>query len=381
MNGSRVFLRGHYGAGNFGDDALMQAALFLLSRCFSPDRIFIGSHGGSYLPKMAGSSHIVTSEDLNPSRDWLVYGGGTQFYSFALSALAAHPSFSRKAWEAIRTPGKVIRYLSYKRRARRLRPEFFRRKAALGLGLGPFVVGSSEELETRRLLSMLDFVALRDSVSMSICGDWGIQTPVLGSDLCFMPGLWDLKPERMEARRPQRGSIGAIVRDWSHTAEGAGYIEPFIEGVRRLRSQGYAVRYILFSGNDTIWNEILEKQGEHCLRWDPDRSAVKSFLGELAEFDCFFTARYHGVVFANLLGKPAVAIEVEPKLRIAAETLSPAHRLWTFPFEPTRCSELVEEIFQNYTEAVEETVRATAAQQALANNMAEEFLAFVRNEA
>jgi hypothetical protein len=93
------------------------------------------------------------------------------------------------------------------------------------------------------------------------------------------------------------------------------------------------VDFISFSKrSDALWAVRLEKRGEHLAAWNPQEQTVAQFIELLRGYDAFITARYHGAVFASLLRRPVVCIQVEPKLRLIADLLGRGARLWHYPF-------------------------------------------------
>jgi polysaccharide pyruvyl transferase WcaK-like protein len=249
------------------------------------------------------------------------------------------------------------------------------RFAAVGVGVGPFVPGSPNESYSRDLFATMDFAAVRDDESMRLCQAWNVHNPTLRTDLCFLPELcWPGYLPPAGSNGPGR-RIGVIVRDWPHDAASAAFEQPLLGVTETLRKSGYTVRYIIFRANgDPGWAGLLSQKGESLLSWNPEVQTISDFLHELNQFDCLVTARYHGALFAALLGKPVICIELEQKLRMASELLEAG--LWKQPFAESLCLELVERVFANYRQGEEALARVVREQRQLGQAMMNEFLEF-----
>src|SRR5262249_13101907 len=110
--------------------------------------------------------------------------------------------------------------------------------------------------------------------------------------------------------------------------------------------------------------------------WNPGSQTIADFLGILNGFDCLLTARFHGALFAALLGKPTVCIEIEPKLRLVSELLGCG--LWRQPFQEAECLALLDTLFQNYDSQQATLAAAVTRQQQLGEQLMREFLDFAK---
>jgi len=377
MSGKRlsfsVLVDGSYSCENLGDDALMVASFETLRKIFEPEEIGFICDEKPYLYNLVPEIHIASPES-DVHADFMVYGGGTQFYSFPLSR-------SRIRWRSACNPIKVSRHIKRKLFAQaEPQREQIRARAAIGIGLGPFVPRSKERTVTERLFQQMDYIAVRDRASLDTCRAWGLLHAVLRSDLCFVPNLWGELPASKTLLNYNPLRIGIIVRDWPHSKEGAAYIPRLLEMVRKMRSNQFSFTFVSFcKPADPLWLRILEEQPEPRVIWDPERFTIVDFLRELAKFDCLLSARYHGVVFGALLEKPVISIEVEPKLRLVSELLfNENDYLWKRPFRVDECSRLIEGAYQKYTEETATLTKCAVREQgALAELMAKELIDFI----
>lgn len=374
MSQFTVLVCGNYGSGNFGDDVLAAVVYKLLRKRFQDNEFaFVADHNG-YLNRWFPESRSVSRNTDGISSDLLLYGGGTQFFSFSLTRMRKG-KLPERLFNCVKEPARVFNYL--KRRFLQKVPIRYQQSAAIGIGVGPFVPGSLEELEAKKLFRNLAFIAVRDSASYALCKEWGLPSVIQGADLCYLPGLWVDVANASPLCQTNSQKIGIVVRDWPHSLDGAAYVEPLLELAKRLRQGGLEVRFILFQSTDSEWRSRLEDQREDFLLWNPERSVINEFMLNLGRFDCFITARYHGAVLGSVLGKPSVCIEVEPKLRFISEVLGESGALWAHPFDPEAGRATVLNILSSYERRVEILKTAVVKQSSLATAMGTEFLAFL----
>lgn len=375
MGKYRALIRGAYGEGNFGDDLLMLASYWLLRQAYNADEIafIFVSHPTAaerrYVRRLIPEINIIRYE-AESAAELIVWGGGTQFYSF--TDLQGSTPFYRKAIAGIANPRKSYNYFVRKFFGGKYNSN--QRFAALGVGVGPFVSGSPNETYSRDLFARMDFIAVRDDLSMKLCSSWNVKA-TLRSDLCFLPGDWWPGESCKAPARPAGRSIGIIVRDWPQERPGAAYGPAILKVAECLRKQGFNVRFITFQPDgDLEWNRILRNRSESVVGWNPERQTITEFLSEVAEFDSLISARYHGAIFGAILGKPVICIDIEPKLRLVSEFL--AGLLWPQPFDEEECLSLIRRVFGEYGNLRGATAEAVDHQRQLACTMVDEFLEF-----
>jgi polysaccharide pyruvyl transferase WcaK-like protein len=368
----RIAIRGSYGARNFGDDALLIAAHQVVRQAFPAAEIVVLGYESDYIERLLpGATVIDPSIHRAGDFDLYVYGGGTQFYSFPNTrSLSLWNRALKNLKRPAAIPGKLVRKIQRRSDGGRVL-----RKAALGVGAGPFVAGSAEIDMTRQLFAGMDYIAVRDVSSYERCASWGCDNLVLRSDLCYFPGIWESGIAISETAQPKSGieRIGVIPRDWPHTGEGESYTGPLLETVDILRAAGKEVEFISFSQrHDGEWLSRLADRNEPCHLWNPDEQTILEFLNLLSYYDAFITARYHGAVFASLLGKPFVGIEVEQKLRLICELFGDGARLWRYPFDVSESVYQISDLDREYSNATEQLGDVVSRQRALAVKMAAE---------
>jgi len=347
-NHYRIIIKGGYGLYNFGDDALMVAAYHVARNVFATDEIAFLCWDAPYIYKLIPEAHIIPINDVakKTQTDILLYGGGTQFYSFPLSRIRLLKIEKIKNLLLyLFRPHAVFEEVKHRIKKS---PELIahNRSAALGIGLGPFESSSIEEKRTQRLLKKMEFVAVRDPISAKLCQSWGINSFIHGTDLCYLPNLWDIDRSKKNdhSLSPSFEKIGVIVRDWKHNIEGMAYFEKIFHLIHELRRKNKKVNFILFKKFDIEWLDRLEERGENSIVWDPDSNNINEFLEILSGFDAFITARYHGAVFASLLGKPSLCIAIEPKLEIIADQLKNLAAVWRTPYDNEKALRMIQQL-------------------------------------
>lgn len=339
-----VLVVGAYGVGNLGDDALLVSVLKTIRQVVPDTDICVTiirptSYLGRCYPNIRfiplQSGHRICGKVL-------VYGGGTQFYSF-------RDSTPTKVGRILRASRYLIHPLKLWRRLHHCTYDF-EHAIGVSIGIGPFVQGSFPQKQAERKLKSCNWISVRDTVSAQYCRNLGIDNVHQYSDLCFARTLWDEIPTR-EPRTGEMRRAGVVVRDWPHTREGQSYFGKVKEGVRKLRREEIEIRYISFAPQaDSQTLSDLNSSAEDILQWDPTQKTLREFIEELASFDLLISARAHGIIMGAALGIPSIAIEVEPKLRLICDKLTSGTRIWSPPFDPDELVQKVMSMRDNWQE-------------------------------
>ncbi|MFO1064481.1 MAG: polysaccharide pyruvyl transferase family protein [Pirellulales bacterium] len=378
MNKPAVIIRGAYGESNFGDDVLMLISCDVVRRACPEHEVIllfvsrVPESGYRYVQRMLPGLRIIHLES-EAAADLVVWGGGTQFYSFA--ATNVEVSKLTKIMRALFNPAKFMHYAKRLMYGNKFAAD--QRFAALGVGIGPFVPGSSAESYSRRLFSGMDYIAVRDPASIELCNAWGCHGAQLRSDLAFLTDSW-LGSIQLPDAVP--GSVAIVVRDWPHSAAGTELERSALKLADQLRSQGRNVAFVLFrSSGDDRWEQILGERGEReILRWDPEQSSVHGFLAELAKYETWVTARYHGAIFGAIIGRNVIPVELEPKLTMVAELLNSP--LWQSPFDADAAMKMIDASRSEEFDSNSNRTAAVEGQKQAARQMIDEFSRFCRSE-
>lgn len=339
-----VLVVGAYGVGNLGDDALLVSVLKVIRQVVGDNEICVlilrpGPYLGQWYPDIRfiplQSGHRICGKVL-------IYGGGTQFYSF-------RDSTPTKAGRILRASRYLVHPLKLWRRLHHCTFDF-EHAIGVSIGIGPLVPGSFPQKQADKKLKSCDWISVRDSVSVQYCRNLGRDNVHQYSDLCFARRLWDEAPTR-GPRTGEMNRVGVVVRDWPHTREGQSYFGKVKETVRKLRREEIEIRYISFAPQaDSETLSDLNSNAEDILQWDPSQQTLRTFIEELVSFDLLISARAHGVIMGTALGIPSIAIEVEPKLRLICDKLTSGTRIWSPPFEPDELVQKVMSMKDNWQE-------------------------------
>lgn len=359
INNFDVILYGGYGLGNFGDDILMMAFVNWIKR-ISPRTsigLIIVLNDMDYVNSMfPGVTTVERGSPLLLTSELFIFGGGTQWYSFPNTNLRT---------SKIR---EILSQFGYRFKPSGICEKYnARTKLALGVGVGPFLAGN--EKKSMNDLKDFQYIGVRDPESYRLCKKHHIDHTFLRADICYDDRYWNLSGMRKSAGRSKK--IGLIPRDWPHTTEGFQFLIPLNEVAAEYRKKGFQVEYLVFSKLREISTmKFLDEKGEKYAVWDPKNNPdVDHFLSLIADCDLVISARYHGTVAAAILGIPSIAIEVEQKLSLASQTLSPGCQLWKQPFNKTELVNLIDDFFGNYEQRVAAIKEKLIIQKKLANVM------------
>ncbi|AWW32225.1 hypothetical protein DN752_19930 [Echinicola strongylocentroti] len=322
----KIIVKGAYGESNFGDDLLMLVFEEYLNREFKNSQlVFVGreKHYPNNLLK-----HSKYNLEIHP--DVVVYGGGTQFFSFG--ERKSKKTFLEKLCKAILNPQMIYNFLINK-----IAPSKGKYSdvpnAFIGFGLGPFK-SEIAMLNAKQHMNGSIFIGVRDEVSFNYCNEWGIESH-LGADVVFSSYF---QIPKLIGKDNAKRKIGVIVRDWKWEESGALYIKRIKEFIEK-DSSPVIYEFIVFAPLiDKEWSNYLSER-DHLV-WDPDIDNVDVFLKKLNEYDGFISARYHGAILGAILGKPTVCIEIEPKLRILCDQV-PQLELWKKPFDISELTNII----------------------------------------
>lgn len=368
----KIALQGAYGSGNFGDDMLMLAAYEIIYKVFDSKCIVFICSNSNYIQKIIPHTKLIPAATCKQNADIIIYGGGTQFYSFPLTTYQRNiSSFLRRILNIMKNPDRL-----WQKVIQEINQVFFPitklRVAAIGIGLGPFVEDCSYLPRTKEIIKNMNYIAVRDVYSYDLCKNWGVDNLYFRSDLCYLPSLWkEYMPDlNINNTLNEIKRVGVIIRDWPHTHEGDSYAVPLFKIIDELRLAGKEVEFILFAErSDKQWAIRLKDRKECVISWSPEHDSISSFLKKLSTYDVFITARYHGAVFASLLGKPVVCIEVEQKLRLVADLFGDGARLWSYPFNTSDCLGHISDLETTYSHSVECLAQLVEGQGALVEKL------------
>lgn len=337
-----IQIEGAFGESNFGDDLLLFATLNMIKQVWN-DGFFLvnardNSVSGDYLDMFPGVDGVARGIDRYLVRpDILIYAGGTQFYSYPKIADSVQHDTTGILYRLVRKFGKVLR-----------RPK---KVAFLGIGIGPFLDGN--ELASRNVIDKNSFKSVRDINSVGYLNKWGIRDYVVGSDICFIRKSW-IEEFSVHYKSANSGveNIGIVVRDFNYDLPGRTYLSGLLEFAERVSNENISVVFFAFSKlKDKNCIDLLQKKGLHVHVWDGNMNEFRGYLEKISSCDFLISARYHGVVFAAMLGLPSIGVALDPKISMLCNELGLGAGLWSDPFDVSALYTSFHEICARYESA------------------------------
>jgi len=236
----------------------------------------------------------------------------------------------------------------------------------VGIGVGPFLAGN--ENESRRVLEGMQRIWLRDVESTEYPRKWGLAQIEEGADICFGSDLLDLPAPRPLPAQPR--VVGVVIRGWGYATDAANFQVAILDAIRRLQAQGFEVRLFAFcEPADREPVDYFLANGLQPDIWNPEQRSTSNYLEAMQECDFFITARFHGVVIASLLGRPAIGVAVDPKVRQMCAKLGLQDFVWEAPFDTAQLAPLVAAMQARWPEVVATVERQRQQERAAADRM------------
>ncbi|MDM1073323.1 polysaccharide pyruvyl transferase family protein [Empedobacter brevis] len=349
-----IIIRGGYGFGNFGDDALMYTIVTELKEVSKDIALLCKKE--TYIKRILPDTEVIDYEKLQKPiySKLLVYGGGTQFYHFKKN------KFNKGLKDKLFNLNHIIKFIEKRILKNRYIENKFQIKdyasnvALVGVGVGPFEIEDSVvEQNTAKLFLQSSFVGVRDNFALNKSKEWGVKQPLLSPDICYSFKSNFLNSYTNTSTKINK--IGIIVRDWNYANGGGEYYDKLIKVSKDLKEKGFEVKFILFdTKSDPYW---LNKKDElDMIIWNPLVDTFDGFLEKISIFDLFITARFHGAIFASILQTPFITIEVEQKLKFISEVYNDSSACWERPFEISDLMNQIDLINKDYNSKKAKTI-------------------------
>lgn len=349
----KVLIHGYYGAGNLGDDAILEAMIEEISHLPGVGSIAVSAYGAR--PVYSGPYPVHTVAGRDPSAlydavqacDVLVIGGGGllhDYHGLAVDDLIGQPPRALAARSALGyygLPLAMARFLG--------RPVML-----YAVGVGPFRTAEGARL-AGWLAQSATAVTVRDRVSREMLREQGARKVVVTAD----PAV-SLRPKAttngtITQSLPPRNSAGRLtvginLRPWSYGADE--YIVPVAETARWLAADlGAGVVSVPLSVSPAELR--LARRVQRFLPAGEVGKAgtvvVPKTPTELLEIcgrlDLVIAMRLHASVLSMVAGTPAVGLAYDPKvLRFYEEAGMPELCLDPAQLTPDRLRATVERV-------------------------------------
>jgi polysaccharide pyruvyl transferase WcaK-like protein len=363
MNRYILEIEGAFGEKNFGDDALLMVLHRELTKYVPAEQITIrtkiGALSDSFVYLCPGSPVYIPGQLCRVKAKHKVYGGGTQFFDFGNDRTI----FQKIKMYGRRAPEIVLRKIINKYNSIISGPQLVH---YLGVGIGPFYNNSVPE-SVINSLNVASTLSVRDTNSSGLLDCIG--TPYSkDADICFLENY--ISNDSYQRTKPEKALI--ILRDWS-------FDDAFFDMdaiIDAIEGQGGINFSFALIGKDDRWKRKLDDRKVKYYQYESGLNEIDKFIQHLKDFDVIVSARYHGLVYATLLGIPAIAIELEPKLSVAVEDLKLAGKIGISEFH--KLSSIINEMDRNM---VARNIEDTAVgQRKLANEMFMDFVEKLKDE-
>lgn len=306
-----IWLIGHYGQGNTGDDALLYVSLQRLSAVWPECRFTVlsdrdlvvppGIRVERALPGRGPLGKAVTRTTAILRADGLVYGGGGMFQDYG------SPFYLRRQYVTVRTAAML-------------------RKPVLlvGVGVGPLATPAGRHY-AEYILDRAAYVSLREAPPEGLArrrietaGDMGLLLEAPGLRLRSMAGLG-----HGGENGPARVVLGLSIVPLSSAIYGLharpeGVLDEIGRGLARSlagRADVLIKALVFQQGHDEApLKRVLSHLRPEQWRVEPYDPDPRRVLGGVAECTHFLATRLHSAVFAYRAGLPLAAIVYHRKV-------------------------------------------------------------------
>jgi len=248
--------------------------------------------------------------------------------------------------------------------------------ACVGHGIGPLKRSLARFL-TRRVLSRVDIIAVRDQASCQALRELGVTRDIqVTADLSFLlptPSKEESDAAWRKAGLPQddRPTAAIALRDPPESEQanfGARLAEALSEACEQLGLRPVFIP--MHRGRD-------ERVARECARAFPAGAEVvtqqmraRELLALVGQCDLMIAMRLHAIIFAAICGVPAVAISYDPKVEALMQQLDLQTVTSIHKFDPSALSRAIRETWQRRAEISELLrPRAERLRQAAARNI------------
>lgn len=356
-------IEGAFGEKNFGDDALLMVLHREISKYIPPNQVIVRTKVGAYSSNFEylcpGSPIYIPGQIRGVTATHRVYGGGTQFFEFAAD---------QNLLQKFKRYGRRIPGIIFRKFVNRIFPSRtpIQNLHYLGIGLGPFKNNVVPQ-QIADNLNLASSLSVRDSTSSNFLEAMSADY-IRGADICF---LEDYAGDSF-SKSNDTNNVLIIFRDWDFD-DSFSDMENTIQNLKKNTRYDYKFALI---GKDDNWRKKFDQLGISYYCYEPGPGKIDDFIDHMKSFDVVVSARYHGLIYAALLGIPAIAIELEPKLSVAASDLKLSGSISIKGLHN----------LANVIEGLDRTlearkIKATVTEQKiLANNMFLDFLGKLKND-
>ncbi|NVC48671.1 polysaccharide pyruvyl transferase family protein [Vibrio diabolicus] len=292
-----VWIKGAYGPHNLGDDLLYT----LIHRNIS-------SRLGSKFEVVVGVDNINKAKRVNEKIkykdscqrvqcDYLVLGGGGQFYSFNNT----DRSYLSKIKFYINS---IFNLKIHHLLLRKILRDKFSFKVGFCVGVGPFH-NKNDKIQVVESIRKFDYFSVRDSESEKLLQSHGI------SPFYFTDPVFSLDAMKIKSKGDR---IGIILRDWKKDSDGKNVIGKLESLAINLRERNHSIEIVLLSEHD---KDMLSQELSSfpVWVWNADENPEGIVENWCERYNTIITTRAHGVLIGALAGCNVIVAPLESKLK------------------------------------------------------------------
>lgn len=312
----KINIQGYYGKKNTGDDALISSVVFGIEERVKEVDYYISSTLELVLPVEGKRvSYLSNKQRFRGHQrlqilfqelicDWTLYGGGSLIND------SSGIDFLKRMLRTV----KIKKLLGHK-------------VGMLGIGIGPLNSIKAKEIASK-IISQLDFIAVRDRASAELCKSLARTEPVVADDLAMlMLKSTAFNQESRIVRVPGKKVLGISLCHYDrylgeNIENDETRMEKFLTALKGLHFQ-YKCDFALFEFNgnelfgdgplmDVLTRELKPLANVYCLPYVNNPAQV---LKDVGQCDAFLAMRLHSAIFSCLSRIPVVMIDYHPKCR------------------------------------------------------------------
>ncbi|MGB3590692.1 MAG: polysaccharide pyruvyl transferase family protein [Nonlabens sp.] len=326
-----IYLKGYFGKSNLGDDLLMIASTSIIKILFADANVYCVS-SAKYIDVMEPRIIRVDNQELLPTIDLLIHGGGGVFFDFKEDGSSL---LQNTLLGSSRLGFKMYLLL------RKLFSANSTDVATAGwsLGVGSYSKNSRKYLPDLYKLSRFKFLGVRDNeTALPIAALANPNATYCFTDIVFHSELWleGLNLNTNNLSNNEDTSVAIVLRDWNYDK----LAYPEIELARKLINNGVNVRFYLFGadGDASIFNRLKHLKFQ-VINYDP--AHARQFIASFSQSSVIVTQRAHGAIVGNVLGIPSICVEIETKLRNIHQMMPNSTRLVSVDFSVDTVVDLI----------------------------------------
>ena len=324
QKGKTIYIKGAYGPGNLGDDVLLLCLIKILSSHFEQKNIIVGVEDVSKA-RILHDKVCFVHYKKPVIADYIVYGGGGQFFDFESLDSKKESSFFNKVKNFIKRNRNIywaIKRIVISRMSNCHENLVVAEKGAMySLGLGPFEYDGPGKSRLIRAIAKCEYISLRDKKSLAFAREITDKDITLTADPSFVKNDWVTNLSSDSDTHGDIYDLTLILRDWPYSISGRSLIDRVIEFGNDKVRDGKKVRFVfLYKGYDK--NTLKKVQGYDCLQYDPVDHSPEDFVRMISiESKVIISSRAHGIWLPVIFGVPVIGVEIENKITQVCNSL------------------------------------------------------------